>query len=137
MPTYSFQGYDVHVDFSDQNFFLFRRQGVSINIEKSHSWWCPWCGGCNKNEIDTIQATASLRGLAGGYVDTQACGHCCSLGIYAPWYYGVNVPQSYCAASVEALIRIKGKDLHVRVGLGGCVLPEAIEPTAKSKVGAL
>jgi hypothetical protein len=91
-------GLAIAVAPSDQNYWFFRRQGISISINPETHWWCLWLCSTTTN-VEHISASITLGGGAGYVGESGQCSNCGSLSVWGPTYWGigwnVSVPQAY------------------------------------------
>jgi hypothetical protein len=87
-------GLAIAVAPSDENFWFFRRQGISVSINPETHWWCLWLCSTTTN-VEHISASITLAGGAGYVGASEQCSNCGSLSVWGPSYWGFGVPQAY------------------------------------------
>lgn len=94
MPVHEVIGLKVEANFSDQNYFFARRQGVKVKVNPHRNWWCLWlCSSTNK--VDRISVSGVLFGTVGTQDVNSSCSNCGSRGAYSNWFLGFSVPRAF------------------------------------------
>jgi hypothetical protein len=112
MPVHNVGGEEIVVAPRSQNFFLYRRQGISINVSPKRRIWCLWLCSSTTN-IDRIECSILLSGLAQEAEAAKQCTNCGSLNIMGPAFWGVNIPQAYQRVEYRGRVQIKGEEFSI------------------------
>jgi hypothetical protein len=112
MPVHDVGGEKVVVSTRSQNFFIYRRQGISIEVSPKKNWWCLWLCSSTK-KIDRIEASIQLTGIAAPAEASGQCSNCGSLNVMGPAFWGFNVPNAYQQVSYRGSVRIKGQSFPI------------------------
>ena len=97
----------------DRNYFIYRRQGVVLNVSsKSPPWWCFWCSPTT-TPMDRIECAIGLVGLARDASAQGSCTNCGSLEVMGPAFWGVHVPQPYQSVTYSVVTRKGGQSCQL------------------------
>ena len=86
--------------------FVFRQQGVSIQVNPETHWWCLWLCASTTN-VQQISASIALSGANVAHA-TDQCTNCGSLNVMGPTYWGINVPKAFERVGWSGTIRANG-----------------------------
>jgi hypothetical protein len=109
MPVHNAGSEEIVVSPRSQNFFLYRRQGISIQVSPKRRPWCLWLCSSTKN-IDRIEGSVLLSGLAQETEAANQCTNCGSMNIMGPSFWGINIPQAYQKVDYRGSVQIKGQE---------------------------
>ena len=112
LTVYERGGEQIVVEAENNYYFLYRKQGISIQVAPTTHWWCAWlCTSTTK--IDRISFRVELTGPTGDYAASGECNNCGSLDVMGPSYWGYSVPAAYSRASYAGTVRIKGETYEI------------------------
>lgn len=95
MTVFDLGGQRVVVSAKTRYYYVYRRQGLTVQVNPKSHWWCAW--QCTTHtEIDSIRCRIEL--IADGVVDHVAnggCSDCGKMALWGPAMYGFSVPAKY------------------------------------------
>jgi hypothetical protein len=108
MAVHNLGGIDIGVRTKDNNYFFYRRQGVSIRTPAQKLQWCWFCPQV-PIPIDSIDCSIELTGVATDASASGSCQKCGSLNVMGPKFWGFNVPQAYQNVAYNGRVKINGQ----------------------------
>lgn len=112
LTVYEVGGERVVIEAENNYYLFYRQQGISIEISPQTHWWCAWqC--TTTTDIDRIEFTVELTGLAAEYATRGECNKCGSLDIMGPSFWGYSVPSAFSRARYAGIVRIKGQTYEI------------------------
>lgn len=107
MPVHNVGGEEVVVSPKSRNYYVYRRQGVAVEVSPDRHWWCAWLCSSTK-KIDFIECSITLTGLSEATA-TDSCEDCGKLSVMGPTFWGVNIPQPFDLVAYRGTVRIEGE----------------------------
>jgi hypothetical protein len=107
-PIYDRGGESVDVNARNLYLWVYRSQGISVEISPDRHWWCLWI--CTTTtDVDSIQFTILLEGQVLPPVRASAsCTNCGSMNVVGWSGWGAGVPQAYQRVTYNGTVKIKG-----------------------------
>jgi hypothetical protein len=107
MPVHNTAGAEVTVNFTDQNFIIARRQGVSVKTDLRRRWWCFWL--CRTpTDVDRISVEGRLTGAVSPQNVSDNCSSCGSATGWGSWFFGFFVPRAFDRVDYSGSITKRG-----------------------------
>lgn len=103
MPEHSAGTETVSVAPRARNFWIYRRQGIRIEISPDRKFWCLWL--CSSTtSIDRIRCSITLSGDVPEADASGQCTDCGSLNVMEPAYWGANFPPPFAQVTYRGTV---------------------------------
>jgi hypothetical protein len=112
VTVFAVGGQQVVVEPKNQYYFVFHRQGISIEITPVTHWWCAWL--CSSTtSVDQIECSITLSGVTADIQAGGTCSDCGSMDVVGPSYWGYRVPAAYTQVGYSGRVRINGQGYEI------------------------